>query len=467
MNKVNESAGRQFGEGMQMFVKMANVFYSKWKPLVTAMRPQYHERNLVSSSFNNFLALGTEALNPDTQKMAAAVAGVGRGSSAAMEGLAESIAGATTTINGKTYTARELYDLMTKHNAVGIFNHTDTNDLSQSMIQDVITKQRGGTLGQWTKNVVNPVTGLRAWAGAGKEVGNSIEQYVRATNFIGFMKRGYSPDDAAEMVAKYHFDYQDLTDVEKFIKGIGIPFYTWLRKNIPLQLESILNDPRPYEAVWRASQSGASIENMDYENVPTYLQKNMAIPLGRTDDNRVRLWDFGLPLGDLQTSASDLATGVNPIVKMMYEAKSGRSLLTGAPTRSYEGQESVDLINKMGGRREVPEVVQDALLSKPGIAATAAGKYILNNSGVFRDIANYGLGEPSETQVVQQGRARSDIENPALKFLGSQFDPNFTKYYSPEAAQRSKQYDYERQLSNIIQMLKARGYPVRTINEMK
>ena len=471
VKKVNDDMNKQLSEGLQLVVNTANKFYRIWKPLVTGLRPQYHTRNLVSSTFNNFLDLGVKMFEPDTQAISAAVAVVGRGKTYANQAAYDAAAKVSVNVGGKTYSAKNIYDMMIENNAINTFFLTDSTDIAQGIAKEALASQKnvGATLAQRVKNA--PSGAFDAATGAGKAVGNSVEEYVRAINFVGNLKRGLDPRDAAEMVRKYHFDYQDLTDFEKALKGSLIPFYTWMRKNMPLQLEQFLNDPRIYQTLNRAAQTGADVEEMDYDMLPDYIKERFGIPFGRGKDDRIRIIDPGLPVEDLFTSGKDLAMGMNPIIKAVYEAKSGKSMLTGAPTRSYPEENAVELIqyiNTLPIPDGAKKYAASALMTPAGVTGAQIADYVKNNSGVFRDMATYrpygtNLGE---NQIIHQGRAVTDQEGLAA-IPGYMFDPNFTKYYSPQAAERSEDYARQRQLNNVIQMMKDLGVDVKTINEIQ
>ena len=54
------------------------------------------------------------------------------------------------------------------------------------------------------------------------------------TDFIERVKEGASYDDAAQDVYKVLFDYGDQSSLDTSIRKV-IPFWTWTRKNVPLQ----------------------------------------------------------------------------------------------------------------------------------------------------------------------------------------------------------------------------------------
>lgn len=78
---------------------------------------------------------------------------------------------------------------------------------------------------------------------ANRKAGSALENNARLAHFIEKLDGGMSIDNAALSVKKYLFDYNDLTDTEKIIFKRLAPFYTWTRKNIPIQLEELFDKP--------------------------------------------------------------------------------------------------------------------------------------------------------------------------------------------------------------------------------
>lgn len=62
-------------------------------------------------------------------------------------------------------------------------------------------------------------------ARAGREFADDIDSQARLANFIALGRQGYSPEVAAELVAKHHIDYQNLTAFEKQVMRRLLPFY--------------------------------------------------------------------------------------------------------------------------------------------------------------------------------------------------------------------------------------------------
>lgn len=471
VDHVNNSVSQQIDAGIQQTQNLMQAFYKVWKPAVTGMRAAYHARNLVSSEFNNFLDLGMEMFKPSVQKNAALVALFGRGTNHIVDPMMQKVAKQTVTIKGKTWTAEELHKAMVEHGAMNTFMLTDAATLSDSILKDVDAAISGGIFRRAVSSLLPQKlvpNVLKAWAGAGKIAGNTIEEYVRATNFIANLQRGLSPADAAAQVNKYHFDYQDLTKTEQSIKQNFMPFYTWMRKNMPLQFESILNDPRPYETLYRGTQEGSNVYDVDYSQVPQYVQENFGIPIGTNKQGRVRILDAGLPVSDLSTGWKDIVTGLGPLVKAAIELYTNQNLLTGGPIDRTGYDYAVKLLDAAGGKDKAPQILEDFLMTPAGAKFAKGLYYTRQNAGVFRDVGSSGkvAAEAPDTQVLQQGKNYSNNKSAMARSFLSQLDPNFMKYYSPEAAATSANYDEQRNLDNIIQRIKKMGYPVQDARDI-
>lgn len=444
--KFNRQAKLQIDDGVASIGKLVDKFYSVWKPLVTGLRPQYHARNLVSSGFNNFLDLGTKMFEPDTQRAAALIASAGGGAAR----------NAKIKIGEKTYTARELHELMVGSNALNTFFLTDTNSLSKGLAEDIARNNTGSKVGRV----------LGKPAELGRATGNRVEEYSRAVNFVAHLKQGFSPEEAADISRKYHFDYQELTEFEQSIKR-AMPFYTWARKNIPLQLESLLNNPTPYLALSRAQETGAEMTGTDIQNLPDYARRDFAVPFGKSKDGRTKVFSAGMPAGDLFYNWKDLAGSLNPLIKVPLEMYTGQNFLTQGALNSYPEETAVmlgegnSLVAK--GLQNMPWL-QAQLEARP--AAATVFQRILGSAGVVNDINRYALPPQSMGGTLQGSRDANNTGGIA-GFTQRMVDPNFVKYFDEKKGAQSRDFEYQRKLSNIVQMLKAKGMDIPDVRDLE
>jgi hypothetical protein len=144
------------------------------------------------------------------------------------------------------------------------------------------------------------------WVKASAKVGGDVEFFLRGALGWDTLAKGGSVDDAVSMIHKFHFNYEDLSVIDQRIKTV-IPFYTWTRHNIPLQVEQLVTNPKMYA---RFAQAKAEIERMSDSDpiVPGYFAENLAIRLPwKTGDGAGHNYLIpDLPLRDLNTAAVPL-----------------------------------------------------------------------------------------------------------------------------------------------------------------
>jgi hypothetical protein len=104
----------------------------------------------------------------------------------------------------------------------------------------------------WIRNVMSPMA-------------ESSEDYLRFAAFLkGAREVGLEPAEtglrgyAASMWVKAtQFDYSDLNDFERNALKMIVPFYTWTRYNVPLQIRAVIHEPGKIQQAIRIHESMA------------------------------------------------------------------------------------------------------------------------------------------------------------------------------------------------------------------
>jgi hypothetical protein len=410
---INSSAKKQVDEGISTLKGVIDRFYKLWKPTVTGMNPGYHMRNVAGATWNNILDVGFDALDPKIQAYAT--------------DLLNPKKNGTVKLGGKKYSYNAIRKAMHENNVLTTFMRTDTTSL-----KEMVERQTRAGLGE--------LSNVKGWAGklwhGGQALGGKIEEQVRAVNFLAHLKRGADFKQAAAQAVKYHFDYTELSKTEAEIIRRIIPFYTWFRKNFPLQLEELLNNPAMFNKPRQLQANMATALGTDMSNLPDWMKEQIPIPISRdAETGRDRYITASLPYADLANiTGQDFMGMLSPLIKIPVELYTGQSLLTGAPIQSYEGQKKTFMGTDM-----------DAKLA-----------HALSQFGIARDISNAVADQqPSETTPVSPRRGLRD------------WTFGLTRDYSPEAGELNRMYDYSRQLDNVIQRLKDLGIEVRDVNDIK
>jgi len=100
----------------------------------------------------------------------------------------------------------------------------------------------------------NPLSKNFEWLTANRKFGAKVEENLRGPLVYDRLLKGKSLDEAVSDMVRYHFDYQDLSKFERGTVKRIIPFYTWTRHNLPLQMEMYLQAPGKYARYWQAKQ---------------------------------------------------------------------------------------------------------------------------------------------------------------------------------------------------------------------
>lgn len=449
----NGVSTRQTIAGLEGLRNIAEKFYEVWKPLVTSLNMKFHTRNFMSAAFNNFLDVGRAMFDPDTQKTAAAVA---------MLNMGQVGRNASDTISKE---AKQYYDEMLRTNAVSAFGSSDANAF------------RSGAENEIGRAVVGKVHPFRKVEQVGRAVGNRTEEYVRAVNFITHRKMGFTPEMAADMTRRVHFDYTDLSEFEQTLKLV-FPFYTWLRNNIPYQMENFLNDPRLYQTLYRAATESARVNGIEFTDLPTYMQETMGMTFGRDEENNARVFDAGLPMSDLFTGASDVAGMLSPLIKGPIELYTNQNMVTGAPLYKYDEQAAVNITNRptllgtavQTANKLTNGKVENALIANPNLSKFI--DYSGRQMGALGNLNRYGASTTdsadSKTVKAQYDLYNGDIPK-VLRSLMGMVDPRtgHVRYVNVDKLDENTKWQYYYELGNYIQMLKDQGYEVPTITELK
>jgi len=370
------------------FVKWYDKITHKWKMLNTVVNPGYWTRNSMSDGIMNFMdgvrnpkhydqafRVLTEHRSNNTAEM---LAGLGE------EALAGPIKRGTIDFGGELRVpANKVYaDFLRAGGKSGDIQTNITgelDDVAREGLGKVVNKtSQAGAM--WNKGEAK----LADW-------GNMREDYFRLSHFLSAtedqMRRGMPYEQAimkaGERVRKYNIDYGALSSFEKQYMRRAIPFYSWMRRNTPLQVELMLTRPGFMAGYSKGNDLmqgllGTEDGSGDYM-VPKWIRDsapvrvalgnnkssnpidklirtlsgakqgesvfmptiNSMTPVGDIAHLTKPIQDFkeaggvGNPGGALiaggRAVATDLVNMSTPLVKMPVEAAIGRSTFSGAP----------------------------------------------------------------------------------------------------------------------------------------
>lgn len=293
---------------------------SLFKRSVTGLFPAFHVRNFVSGHIQNFEALGIGALNPkmisNGQKMAWKLA---QGDKSLFKGQF-----------GKQMKA-----------------FADRFGTDSSYIADIAdaTKGSGFAPGKFLSKESFKETAKTLGVGqqsqifrGARAIGNYIETQQKATAYLTALAQGKPIKEALELATKAGFDYRALTGFESKILRRIIPFYSFTRKNIELQLKTLGENPQRINQILKTFDNlqegvGGDISKEEKEALPDYAKEGFTIKTGTSETGEPEIaTGFGTPLeaftglfgfGDKGTIEKQLST-LNNIIKAPLERAVGK-----------------------------------------------------------------------------------------------------------------------------------------------
>lgn len=279
-----------------------------WKASVTSWFPEFHTRNMLGNFYNNWLG---GVYDPRAYLTAARVQQAAR--TGGLEALG-SVAGVP---------APKLYRAMEESGVLhsGFYGGEVLDELTRT--------------GAETSALVRGLS-------AGRTVGEALENNAKIAHVVGQLERGMPLEQALASAKKHLFDYTELTPFERNVMRRVVPFYTWTRKNVPLQLESLARDPRKPLLVekTRRAVSREDAYETEMQLAPDYVAEQLNVVLGKDDQGNLHvLSGLGLPLEDLNRfykitparTLNSLAALASPLLRVPVEAITDHSFFTGKP----------------------------------------------------------------------------------------------------------------------------------------
>lgn len=293
-----------------------------WKRYSTVYYPGFHARNFIGGWFNNWLGGVGLAHYMDNIKITKALQGNTKWTEARV-GINKlrqyNLAGAFDVPDNEVTWAM-LGDLM-EYQGIRAAN---SNILGEAMPDEAARLKRAtgkGTDPQPQRKVLTPAR----WYG--KQMRNlteTTENLFRGAAWLQGMEATGSLPGARAFTMMRHGDYGDLNDYEQFIKDL-VPFYKWMRTNIPLQIHNILEAPGRTLATVKASHAGYTAAGLDKDKMENkmgeWLKESFLLPIpsGKGKD-ALRFLSLDLPYADLYTGADDYISAFLPMIRPVLES---------------------------------------------------------------------------------------------------------------------------------------------------
>jgi len=312
-------------DNMNAVMKAFNGFNSWWKSWTLGVFPAYHARNEIDDSFRAIFAGGAKASNWLTNRKRAItmLRNVAKG-----KGMGDEVI--------KGLTNADAYRSMRKLGVIessGVYFDEIENGIrsAQDLSKAAIFKQYA------------TISKDNALVQKGFEIGQFMENSRRASLWFDGIQRGMSHDEAAWLVKKVMFDYGDLTAIERKVIKPLLPFYTFTRKSLELNLRELSHHPRFYSTAYKLGKKDVENPELLFEGeIPFFVPFSMAKLFGKTKKGSkyyVDLNSYISMYSDPQKvmKPTDTFIGLlNPAIKSFFEWKADFDFWKGRP--NYPGE---------------------------------------------------------------------------------------------------------------------------------
>jgi hypothetical protein len=374
--RITEFTTALGGEGdVSKMFKAYDSLQNYFKAAVTSIFPAFHGRNALSNVFLMFNKIGYEALNPANHvatanlmsmqvKTANLQKGIVKGTATMKEYSELMLTPVFKDRTGYDWSWGELSSLL-RNNLVSFhpknMGMVDQITFGSENVGEAAMKMfPKDKLGKFihAAKPFNPLDRDNKLFSAGFKIGQTIEDYSRTLTFLSQLKANGDPIQAARITKLALFDYANLTKFEREFMRRIIPFYTFTRKNLELQVNTLLTRPGNIAAQIRGVQTlgevfgGAPLTPEEMEKLPEWAREGYKLVAGREGSHITLLKTIGTPLEETlsRTGAQANLGIISPLIKAPLEMMSGYSFFHGR---------DISEVTKADAYRYAPKAIQE------------------------------------------------------------------------------------------------------------
>ncbi len=294
---------------------------SLFKRAVTGLFAPFHVRNFVSGNIQNFETLGIDALRPKNINVGRKIA--------YMMGKGEKVEGEF----GKI-----IKPFMDRFSGDTFYN----TDFNLALKNGSELKSLAGTFSKERIKETIKTAGLGQEAipfKIARGIGQFIEHQQKATAYVTALNQGKSVDEALKLAEVAGFDYRALTRFESQILRRIIPFYSFTRKNLELQLKTLGENPQRINQVlsfFENISDAGGLSEEEKQALPDYLKEQLTVSFGKNKLGQpIVAGGFGTPIeqpGQV-SSLRKILSSLNPILKLPLERALGKDFFQDRPIK--------------------------------------------------------------------------------------------------------------------------------------
>ena len=193
-------------------------------------------------------------------------------------------------------------------------------DSRRAIVRDAYQSMLGSGVGQ-SEEIAFDTAGMltnNPITRANRKVGAWVEQHSRFMLSYDGIRQGLDVNGATARTRKFLFDYEDISNLDATMRSI-IPFWMWTSRNLPLTIQNIYMNPRPYQ--WYQSLRRNIEDQEKTEGLPQYMREAGGFALAGTDFAATPDLGFNRLQADVNmlTNPTRFAANVNPLLRVPVE----------------------------------------------------------------------------------------------------------------------------------------------------
>ena len=293
-----------------------------FKRSVTVPFLPFHVRNFVSGLLQNYEVIGIKAFDPKIQAMAHKIAWAAvNGEERVLKGIIKDAAGKPVAVRK---VMKPFFDLF--GNDPGMWA-----EMAGAMEKGVVPS--GKVVSKASLKATLKTVGLGEESvlfRGGRAVSNYVEIQQKAVAYLATLAKGKTANEALSAATHAGFNYTALTPFESQVMRRIIPFYSFTRKNIELQLRTLAQNPERVNHILRLMNVGRSPTADEKLGLPDFIRESLGVKIKDLPTGiKVYLARFGTPV----ESFTDIIGGnpvlnaismMNPTLKVPIELGIGR-----------------------------------------------------------------------------------------------------------------------------------------------
>ena len=315
------------------------------------------------------------------------------------------------------------------------------------------------------------------YAEAGAKVGDIVDTSNRLSAFVHLLRKGNSPEIAAQEIKRAHVDYSSLSDVEAKFRDVAMPFYTYMSRMLLEQGGRTIRNPGRTQGFLRPYTASEREDYNHQKAAPDYLRERGAATNPVMKDNYVYGLDvpgfeqagllynlaqvpFALTHTDSAAAAGQAydqaVSSLSPAAKMIGQFATGRisdGLQQGIPFGQKQGtlfrglRDAAQLTGQEPLRNSLTMRLADEALSvSPLPRSMNLARQLLQNAkaptvGGVANTASTNLVGLRNVKVDEQARIRARLEGITRSVsAGAQgYERTFENSYIPQDAMSALQ----------------------------